>query len=88
MARALHGPGQILVFGSGTGKGSEMTQFMGWLKIHYPDVARRVVGAVVVDEQHLTDGQLLAKARTCYADANRERSEHGHTRDKISALVV
>ena len=88
VARALHEPGRILVFGSRTGKGSEMTQFIGWVKIHYPDVARRVVGVVVVDEHHLTDGQLLAKARICYADANRERSERGHLRDQITPLVV
>lgn len=87
VARALHESGQILVFGSGTGMGSEMSQFMGWVKIHHPDVARRVVGAMVVDEHHLTDGQLLAKARACYVDAARSAGADGHRRDKIAPQV-
>lgn len=34
----------------------------------HPQVARRIVGRVVVDEQHLTEDQLLAKARDFYAN--------------------
>lgn len=69
LARALAGPAQILVFGSGTGAGSEMAQFLVWIEIHHPDVARRIIGAETVDQSHLTEDQLLAKARECYAKA-------------------
>jgi hypothetical protein len=69
VALALQGAGPILIFGAGTGTGSEMEQFVAWLGQHHPDVAKRVVGSVAVDESHLTEGQLLAKARDFHAAA-------------------
>jgi len=67
VVQALAGPGRILVFGTGTGMSSEMDQFIAWLKTHHPEVAKRVIGSLVVDEHHLTTGQLLAKAREFHA---------------------
>lgn len=67
VARALQGAGQILIFGTGTGMSSEMDQFIAWLKTHHAELAKRVIGSVVVDEHHLTHDQLLAKARDFYA---------------------
>jgi hypothetical protein len=69
VARALSAAGAILIFGTGTGTSSEMDQFLAWLKRNHPDVARRVIGSLVVDESHLSEGQLLAKARDFYANA-------------------
>ena len=69
VADALRAAGQILIFGTGTGTSNEMNQFTEWLKIHHPELARRIVGSLVVDGQHLTDDQLLAKARDFYANA-------------------
>jgi hypothetical protein len=69
VAGALSGGGPILIFGAGTGTASEMEQFVAWLGRHHPDVARRVIGSQVVDENHMTDGQLLAKAREFHAAA-------------------
>jgi hypothetical protein len=66
IARALNAPGQILIFGAGTGASSEMDQFIAWVKVHHPELARRIIGSLVVDEHHLTEGQLLAKAREFY----------------------
>jgi hypothetical protein len=63
VVRALQAAGRILIFGTGTGTASEMEQFVAWLGKHHPDVAKRVIGHQVVDEQHMSDGQLLAKAR-------------------------
>ncbi len=63
IADALKEAGQILVFGSGSGTGNEMDQFIAWMKIHHPDLARRIAGSLIIDEHHLTDAQLLAKAR-------------------------
>ena len=72
--KALHGAGQILVFGTGTGMSSEMEQFVAWTKTHHPEVARRIIGSLTVDESHLTQDQLLAKAREFYANASSARS--------------
>ena len=62
MAGALHA-GKILLFGAGTGTSSEMEQFVVWLKHHHAEVAGRIIGTQVIDEHHLTEAQLLAKAR-------------------------
>ena len=69
LARALVAAGQILIFGSGTGTSSEMDQFVAWLKQHHPELSARVIGSLVVDEHHLTEGQLLEKARDFYSKA-------------------
>lgn len=69
IAKALQGAGQILIFGSGSGHSSEMDQFVAWLKIHHADIAARVIGTHVVDQHHLSDGQLLTQAREFYAHA-------------------
>jgi hypothetical protein len=44
-----------------------MDQFNGWVKIHHPELARRIIGSVVVDENHLSDGQLLAQAQEFFS---------------------
>ena len=67
VAGVLNGAGEILIFGAGTGTGSEMEQFIAWLKLHRPELAKRIIGSLVVDEHHLTEDQLLAKAREFYA---------------------
>lgn len=69
VARALNAAGRILIFGTGTGMSSEMFQFVAWLKLNHPELAARIVGSLVVDENHLSDDQLLAKARDFYASA-------------------
>ena len=63
VAAMLNGAGKILIFGTGTGTSSEMDQFVAWLKHHHPIVAQRIIGSLVIDEHHLTEDQLLAKAR-------------------------
>ena len=66
IAKALQAAGQLLIFGTGTGKSSEMEQFIAWLEVHHPELAKRIIGSLVVDEKHLTDSQLLGKAREFY----------------------
>jgi len=68
IAAALAPGGKILLFGSGTGSSSEMDQFAAWLKTHHPETSNRVIGSVIVDGKHLTEGELLAKAREFYAN--------------------
>ena len=66
VAKILQAPGPILIFGTGKGTSSEMDQFVAWLKHHHPETSNRIVGSVVVNEHHLTEEQLLAKARDFY----------------------
>jgi hypothetical protein len=67
VAVALGAAGKILVFGTGTGTSSEMEQFVAWLGKHHPGTAARVVGSAVIDEKHLSEAQLLLKAREFYS---------------------
>ena len=68
VADGLEAAERILVLGGGTGMASEMDQFVAWLGVHRPKLAQRVVGSMVVDEHHLTDAQLVAKAQVFYAN--------------------
>ncbi len=67
IAQTLRGAEKILIFGSATGASSAMDYLLAELKAHHPDLAQRVVGTIVVNEQHMTEDQLLAKARSFYA---------------------
>lgn len=67
VAKTLEGAKQILVFGGGTGASSAMDELLAQLGRHHAGVAKRVVGAIVLDETHLSEDQLLAKAREFYA---------------------
>jgi hypothetical protein len=67
IVKTLEGAEQILLFGRGAGASSAMDQLLAELKQHHAQLAKRVLGSVVVDEQHLTRDQLLAKAREIYA---------------------
>ena len=70
IAKTLRGAEQVLLFGSGTGRSSAMEQLVADLKDHHPDVAEKIIGSVIVDAHHTTEGQLLAKAREFYAEYN------------------
>lgn len=56
----------ILLFGSGTGASSAMEQLLADLERHHPDIASRVVGSIALNVQHLSEDQLLARAREFY----------------------
>jgi hypothetical protein len=82
LASVLQGGGQILIFGTGIGTSSEMEQFIAWFKLHHPDQAKRIIGSLVVDESHLTDDQLLAKARDFYAQAAKPKKDNDDKLDQ------
>jgi hypothetical protein len=69
VAKTLRGAKQILMFGTGTGASSAMEQLLLDLKHNHPDLAQRVIGSIAVDEHHLTEDQLLAKARELFVVA-------------------
>lgn len=66
IATRLRGAEKILMFGSGTGASSAMNRLLDELEQHHAGLADRVVGTIVVDQQHMTDDQLLARAREYY----------------------
>jgi hypothetical protein len=74
VAKALIGADRILIFGSGTGTSSEMEQLVGWLKSHHPELAQRIAGTASIDEHHLTEAQLLSRARAVYATLGAQRT--------------
>jgi hypothetical protein len=63
IAATLRGADKILIFGHGTGESSAMEQLLSELKQNHADVAHHIVGSIVVDWRHLSEDQLLAKAR-------------------------
>ena len=73
VAPALKGTAKILLFGSGTGGGSAMDQFVTWLDLHHPDLMKRIVGTHIIDQHHLSEAQLLAQAREFMASPVRAR---------------
>ena len=62
----LIGAEKILIFGSSTGASSAMEQLMLALTKNHPDLADKVIGAVTINEQHMTEDQLLAQAQEFY----------------------
>lgn len=75
IAGALKDAQKILIFGSGTGASSAMDQLIVELKRRHPNVAERVVGNLIVDEQHLSEDQILARAREFYSMLARGQTE-------------
>ncbi|MDB5174266.1 MAG: hypothetical protein JWN51_3039 [Phycisphaerales bacterium] len=67
IARTLGGAEKILIMGSSTGSSSAMDHLVAELKQHHPELARRISGTIVVNEQHMTEDQLLAQARAFYS---------------------
>jgi hypothetical protein len=63
IAKTLRLATDILLIGSSTGASSAMEQLLEDLRHNHADVAKRVVGTMVLDAQHLTEDQILAKAR-------------------------
>ncbi|MBB6050792.1 hypothetical protein [Armatimonas rosea] len=70
IAPLLVGAKEILLLGSGTGHSSAMGHFMDYLETHHKETATHLVGALTVDLEALTEGQLLKEAREFYR--NRE----------------
>ena len=66
VAKTLRGAQQIVMLGTGKGASSAMEQLLADLKCHHHDLAMRIVGSTAVNEHHLTEDQLLAKARDLF----------------------
>ena len=69
VAETLKGAEKILIFGSATGESSAMERLLIDLNKNHSDIAQKVIGTVIVNEQHMTEDQLLAQARAIYTTA-------------------
>jgi hypothetical protein len=70
LAALLRDADEILIFGNGKGNSSAMVQLIRYLSKHHEEIAERIVGAVTVDVEALSDNQLLAEAREFYHHYN------------------
>ncbi len=66
ITKGLNDAEKILLLGSGQGSSNTMDLYTVWLRGHHPNVSEKVFATEVVDESHLTENQLLAKARIIY----------------------
>ena len=64
---ALAGAEQVLVFGDGSGSSQESDHFLQDLHEHDPALAKNVVGVMKVDLSHMTEGEVLEKARELFS---------------------
>jgi hypothetical protein len=55
-----------VICGSGTGESSAMEQLLADLKQNHQDISNHIISSCIIDENHLTDGQLLAQAREIF----------------------
>ncbi len=70
IAKTLAGAEEVLLMGNGTGASSAMTHLQDFLATHHPEIAHRIVGALTLDLESLTDGQLLQEAREFFIRCN------------------
>jgi hypothetical protein len=73
IAAALTPAHEILIIGHGTGKSDAGAHLLEHLKKRHVSVAGRVVDVISADLSHITDGQILALARSHLAKAEARR---------------
>lgn len=63
VAKSLQSAERILIFGSGEGSSSAMDLFVTWLQDHDQPLSGRVFQTETIDQGHMTEGQILARAK-------------------------
>lgn len=66
IAAALAGADEALLLGHGSGASSAMAHLKDFLAAHYPATAAKIAGALTIDIEALTEGQLLQEARAFF----------------------
>jgi len=66
IAKSLRGVESVLVFSGGKGTSNAGEQLILQLASHNKELVPKVIGVVSVDEHHMTEDQILAKARDVY----------------------
>jgi hypothetical protein len=59
IAMACKPAGRIVLIGRGKGQSNEAHHLTAYLVTHHPDVAARILPALVADLSHITDAQLI-----------------------------
>jgi hypothetical protein len=67
VSNSLKDAEKVLIFGSGEGSSNTMDLYVAWLKDQHSPISDRILAAVKVDQSHMTEGQLLARAREIYS---------------------
>jgi hypothetical protein len=75
VANTLRGAGALLLVGNGPGARAAVSGLFEVLRRHYQDLADRVIGSIVVTNEHLTEDELLGAACVFHANAGLGRSE-------------
>jgi hypothetical protein len=68
IADALSGAENILVFGDGNGSSSEFDRMLEDLKHRRPEIETHLLASINLDISHMTEAELLAKAREQFAN--------------------
>jgi hypothetical protein len=68
IAKSLKGADQILVFGSGEGSSSAKDKFVKYLAEKEPKIQEHIVGIHKIDASHMSENELLAKAREVFEE--------------------
>ena len=70
IAAKLAGAEEVLLMGNGTGASSAMTHLKDYLTMHDPEIAGKIVGALTVDVEALTEEEYLQQARAFFLQRN------------------
>jgi hypothetical protein len=68
IAKSLRDADEILIFATRACGKTLMDNLLAELELNHAEVARRVLCAILVDDRHITEEDLLAKARKYYHD--------------------
>lgn len=68
ISQSLIDADQILVFGSGEGSSSAQDKFVKFLKEKQPKIHDAIVGIHKIDASHMSENELLAKAREIFGE--------------------
>jgi len=63
IAESLTAANEILLMGSSKGASNATGHFQDYLTTHHAGIAKKIVGAITVDRESMTDGELLKDAR-------------------------
>lgn len=66
ISKILSPAGEILLVGHGKGKSNAVLKLIQHLERHHSDVAHKVVGSLDLNVPAMTDGELLAAARSWF----------------------
>jgi LmbE family N-acetylglucosaminyl deacetylase len=73
LTEAVKNASQVLLVGHGTGRSDMREVLLKTLRQHHPDLVKKIVGVVTVDETRLTDTELLTFAQEYFGGGIAQR---------------